>query len=172
MRKLTFQSFALGSGEMPRIGDGDMGDSTYLGSAGRGRPFGWETRGAWDTGAPSFWAVSLPTLSVSAAFPSGRSLSLSTPHHGGSVATQAEGGFRSRSLWSGLSFLPPAKGTSLGLSPEPRIPLTWHLPAPAPGALGGDPLDLAPLHPIMLGGWRVCTQQAFLQTTESLAEMR
>lgn len=122
MRKLTFQSFALGSGEMPRIGDGDMGDSTYLGSAGRGRPFGWETRGAWDTGAPSFWAVSLPTLSVSAAFPSGRSLSLSTPHHGGSVATQAEGGFRSRSLWSGLSFLPPAKGTSLGLSPEPRIP--------------------------------------------------
>ena len=104
--------------------------------------------------------------------PSGRSPSLSTPHRGGSAATQAEGGFRSRSLWSGLSFLPPAKGTRLGLSPEPRIPLTWHLPPPALGALGGDPLDSAPLRPIMPGGWRVCTQQAFLQTTESLAEMR
>ena len=89
---------------------------------GGGDLLGGRRGGAWDTGAPSFWAVSLPTLSVSAAFPSGRSLSLSTPHHGGSVATQAEGGFRSRSLWSGLSFLPPAKGTSLGLSPEPRIP--------------------------------------------------
>ena len=77
--------------------------------------------GGWGTGAPSCWAVSLPTLSISAASPGGRSLS--TPHHGG----QWQPGWKG-ALAAGLcglgSFLPPAKGTSLGLSPEPRMPLT------------------------------------------------
>lgn len=92
----------------------------------------------------------------------------------GSAATQAKGGFGSRSLWSGL--LPPAcqgdQPGSFSRAQNAPHPLTWHLPAPALGALGGDPMDSAPLRPITPSGWRICTQQAFLQTTESLAEMR
>lgn len=63
MRKLTLQSFALGSGGMPREHASGLcreEETPWVGD-----------EGGWGTGAPSCWAVLLPTLSVSAASPGG-----------------------------------------------------------------------------------------------------
>lgn len=130
MRKLTFQSFALGSGGMPRVGGGDMGDGKYLGSEGRGETF-WvgDEAGLGNRSPFLLGCLTAHTECLSRTPPLGEVSVSVNPHRGGSAATQAEGGFRSRSLWSGppSSHLPRGPGWVFLQSPESPSPGTCPL---------------------------------------------
>ena len=161
------------------------GKSTRLGSGGRKRPLGWEKE-AGTREAPSCWAIPTAPSELGCDHTTsqplslrGRSPSLSptpTPIMGWVSSSPGGRGLLKQVsvVWTLLT--PTCQGDQPGSSPEPGAPITprpgtCRLWPSAPGVQAGT-FDSAPLHPIKPGDRHICTRHEFLQTTESLAEMR